>query len=68
MGEVIGLRHQVAVEQVKREAAERLAAEKDRRIDDLRQAMRMLEAGPLPTPRRPRAEPAQPKRRWWGKK
>lgn len=58
--ELAELRQALAVEVVKREAAERLATERLDRVDDLRRALRVLE----PAPVRPAIAPPS-RRRWW---
>lgn len=45
---VVELEQALAVERERREGADRLAAERAARIDDLRGALRMLEAAPRP--------------------
>ncbi len=68
----------LAVERARREAAEQLAAERAARVDDLRVALRLLEAGPVgraqqetvqeagQRPQEPPAPPGlrTPRRRW----
>lgn len=48
--ELAEARSQAALERVRREAAEALAAERAERVTDLQQAMRMLEAAPADRP------------------
>lgn len=48
--ELAEARAQTALERIRREAAEALAAERAERVTDLRQAMRMLEAAPADRP------------------
>jgi hypothetical protein len=55
---VAELERALAVAEMRAEGAERLAAERAARIDDLRGALRMLEAAPRPAD-------GQPRRRWW---
>lgn len=47
--ELAELRAQLRVEQAQRKAAEQIAAERERALEDMRRAMRMLEAGPTNT-------------------
>lgn len=54
--ELAEARSQTALERVRRESAEALAAERAERVVDLRQALRMLEAAPAD---RPQPEPPQ---------
>ena len=58
--ELAEARSQTALERVRREAAEALAAERAERVTDLRQALRMLEAAPAdrPQPDPPQQPPA----------
>lgn len=61
---VAELERLLAVEQVRREAAEQLAAERAERVEDLRGALRILEAGPIG--RAQQAEQSAPaERRGW---
>lgn len=60
----------LAVERAKREAAERIADMAQESVEDLRRAMRMLEAGsvsnPEPAPAAPVSAPMEaPRKRWW---
>lgn len=52
------LEHELALEQLKRQAAEQLANERERQLVDLRQALRMLEATPKPTSEPTQDDPA----------
>ncbi len=56
---VVELERALAVAQTRADGAERLAAERAARIEDLRGALRMLEAAPRPSAGGP------PRRRWW---
>lgn len=61
----------LALERTRREAAERIAAMAEQNADDLRRAMRILEAAPVSTPEPAPDVPvsvppeAPRKRRWW---
>ncbi len=55
---VAELERALAVAEMRAEGAERLATERAARIDDLRGALRMLEAAPRPAD-------GPPRRRWW---
>lgn len=57
-GRVTELERALAVAEARADGAERLAAERAARIDDLRGALRMLEAAP-------RLADGRPRRRWW---
>lgn len=52
------LEHELELEQLKRQAAEQLANERERQLVDLRKALRVLEATPKPTPEQTQTEPA----------
>src|SRR5699024_12664580 len=56
--ELAEARAQTALERIRREAAEALAAERAERVTDLRQAMRMLEAAPADRPQPEQPAPA----------
>lgn len=61
--EVAELRAQLTVEQAHRQAAEQVAAERERALDDMRRAMRMIERAPdsaTPPPQEPPAPEARP--------
>jgi hypothetical protein len=58
---VAALEAELAVERMKREAAERLATERLDRVQDLRLALRAI--GPAPTDPARADSPAR--RRWW---
>lgn len=77
--EIAELRAQLAIEQAHRQAAEQIAAERERSLNDLRQALRMIEPprqnlseevnesaqSEQPRPQ-PNSTPSNPKR-WWSR-
>lgn len=65
--ELVQLRHDLEVERVRRQAAEQLADERLRSLDDQRLALRMLEASVHEKPARDHEQEKEqaPPRRWW---
>jgi hypothetical protein len=61
--EVVELRHQLALERARREAAEQVAAERQHIIDVQAQALRLLEPGPSAT-----LPPAIGRRPFWSRR
>lgn len=57
--ELLELRHELELERVRREYAERLAQEREKQVDDLRGAMRMIEVVKPQAAPQPQAEPVQ---------
>ena len=80
--ELAELRAQLSVEQAHRQAAEQVAAERERAVDDMRRAMRMIEQAPPPpeppaqqqetaAPNRSAPQPQRPQgpiARWFGRR
>lgn len=71
LAELADLRHDLALERARREAAERVAAERAEHLDTVRLALRMLEAGPGAVAVSdgavftPGESPPPRRRRWW---